>query len=398
MVILCSSVLMSSSKRYLVACSAGPDSMALLDIYRRKYEVKVCHINYHHRDTADRDENIIRKYCDKHGLELFVYDYKESKGNFQEAARNFRYDCFSKLVDEYKLDGVLVAHHKDDLIETYLMQRERGSVSFYGLKEENTVRGVRVIRPLLNMSKAELIEYDREHDIEYGIDESNLGNDYKRNRIRHSTVEKMSAEKKNEIIGEINRLNNELRIKEEAVNSFINGKDRFAADEFLGCRYVKDVLRKLLYVDLSEAYLDEILKALLRNGVEIKVHSKFISRVYDSIEVYPERQDYAYVLSEVEYKDFGEFVLMESGDDFHGVTLSADDFPITIRNYHEGDFIKMRYGTKKLNRYFIDHKISYRERRRYPVMVNRNNEVVLVPGIGSNVNHYSKHHSVYMLK
>ena len=103
-------------------------------------------------------------------------------------------------MDEYKLDGVLVAHHKDDLIETYLMQRERGSVSFYGLKEENTVRGVRVIRPLLNMSKAELIEYDREHDIEYGIDESNLGNDYKRNRIRHSTVEKMSAEKKNEII------------------------------------------------------------------------------------------------------------------------------------------------------------------------------------------------------
>ena len=89
---------------------------------------------------------------------------------------------------------------------------------------------------------------------------------------------------------------------------------------------------------------------------------------------------------------------MESGDDFHGVTLSADDFPITIRNYHEGDFIKMRYGTKKLNRYFIDHKISYRERRSYPVMVNRNNEVVLVPCIGSNVNHYSKHHSVYMLK
>lgn len=372
--------------------------MALLDIYRREYEVMVCHINYHHRDTADRDENIIRQYCSEYGLELFVYDYVESKGNFQEAARNFRYDCFKKLVDKYGLDGVLVAHHKDDLIETYLMQKERGSVSFYGLREETDIRGVRVIRPLLDRTKTELIDYDKSHNIEYGIDESNLGNDYKRNRIRHSLVEKMSDDEKNSIVAEIKKLNLELKNIEEAVDSFIDNRDKFNAEEFLGFKYVKNVLRKLLYTDLSEAYLKEIIRALGKNGVEIKVHNKFISRVYDFIEVYPVMQDYAYVFDKIEFKDFGEFKLTDSGDDFHGVTLEDNDFPITVRNYRVGDYILMRYGTKRLNRYFIDKKIGYRERRSYPVMVNKDNEIVLVPGIGSNVSHYSKHHSVYMLK
>ena len=58
----------------------------------------------------------------------------------------------------------------------------------------------------------------------------------------------------------------------------------------------------------------------------------------------------------------------------------------------------MRYGTKKINRFFIDKKIRYSERKTWPIMLNRNNEVILVPGIGSNVNHYSKKHNVYMLK
>lgn len=372
--------------------------MALLDIYRKKYDVKVCHINYHHRDTADRDENIIREYCKKNKLELYVFDYVESKGNFQEAARNFRYDCFRKLVDEHKLDGVLVAHHKDDLIETYLMQKERGQVSYYGLREAVTVRGVRVIRPLLNKTKAELIEYDIQNGIEYGVDESNLSDDYKRNRIRHSIVEKMSDDDKNDIVHEIEIKNDKLKQEEETVNDFIGNRDRFKADEFLEFRYVKSVLRRLLYTDLSEKHLEEIIKALRVNGTEIKVHNKFISRVYDFIEVYPIKTDYAYVFDKIEFKDFDEFKLTDSGDDFHGVTLSDDDFPITVRNYHEGDFIRMRYGKKKLNRYFIDKKISYRERRSYPVMLNCHNEIVLVPGIGSNANHYSKKHSVYMLK
>ena len=135
-----------SNKRYLVACSAGPDSMALLDIFRKKYEVMVSHINYHHRPTADRDENILRDYCKKHNLRLFVDDYIPTKGNFQDRARVFRYERFAYYVNEYELDGVLVAHHQDDLIETYLLQKQRGSTpSYYGLRQEVLIKGVKIV-------------------------------------------------------------------------------------------------------------------------------------------------------------------------------------------------------------------------------------------------------------
>ena len=121
-------------EKVLIACSGGPDSMALLDMVKDKYDVYVAHINYHKRATADRDERIVKNYCKKNNLPLYVKDYKDTKGgNFQDKARVFRYEYFSQLVKELKLKRVLVAHHKDDLIETYFLQLNRGGeVSYYG--------------------------------------------------------------------------------------------------------------------------------------------------------------------------------------------------------------------------------------------------------------------------
>ena len=71
--------------KYLVACSGGPDSMALLDMFKDKYELYVCHINYHKRESAKRDELIVRRYCKKNRIKCFVYDYIDSDGgNFQD--------------------------------------------------------------------------------------------------------------------------------------------------------------------------------------------------------------------------------------------------------------------------------------------------------------------------
>lgn len=388
-----------SNKRYLVACSAGPDSMALLDIFRKKYEVMVSHINYHHRPTADRDENILAAYCKKHNLRLFVDDYIPTKGNFQDRARVFRYERFAYYVNEYELDGVLVAHHQDDLIETYLLQKQRGSTpSYYGLRQEVLIKGVKIIRPLLDKTKKELQLYLEENGIPYGIDESNLSDDYSRNKIRHQIIDKLNAESRKEILLEIKEKNSELELVNTKVESFINKRTIFPANEFLNFEYLNELIRYLLSQDLSDDHIKEIIKALQNNGVDLKIHDKFISREYDSIEVYFEKADYTYTFEKIDYKSFPYFKLTDSGDDFHGVSVSADDFPLTIRNYQPGDKIKMRYGTKKINRFFIDKKIRYSERKTWPIMLNRNNEVILVPGIGSNVNHYSKKHNVYMLK
>ena len=107
-------------KRVLIGVSGGPDSMALLDMMKDKYEVYVAHVNYHHRDTALRDELIVEDYCKKYDIPYFKKDYVEVEGgNFQENARIFRYEFYKEIIDKYDLECVMLAHHKDDLIETY---------------------------------------------------------------------------------------------------------------------------------------------------------------------------------------------------------------------------------------------------------------------------------------
>ena len=84
---------------YIVACSGGPDSMALLDmLYKANFKIIVCHVNYKTRDESDSEEQLVRRYCEKNDLKLFV-DYFDNvyKGSFEVAARVFRYSFFKKI-------------------------------------------------------------------------------------------------------------------------------------------------------------------------------------------------------------------------------------------------------------------------------------------------------------
>lgn len=393
--------MINNSKKYLVACSGGPDSMALLDMYKDKYELIVCHINYHKRDTALRDEKIVKKYCKENNIPFIKFDYKEeSKGNFQDAARVFRYKCFAECVFKYKLDGVLVGHHLDDLLETYIMQTQRNSeVTWYGLKPKTKIMGNNIVRPLLKYTKKELEDYCILHNVPYGIDESNLTDHYKRNRIRHSTIEKMSKKDKLILLKEIKQKNKDKQKEDKLVKEFIKSNKRYDYNTFINFPYIKKVLRVLIKEDLSDKHLDEIIKALKsKNNIELLINNKYIFKEYGYIEVMDKVVDYKYTFNSLTYKKYKYFKLAKSGTSFEGVTLSKEDFPITIRNVKDGDFIKMRYGTKKINRFFIDNKIPSADRKVWPIMFNNKGDAILVPKIGCNINHYSSKHNLFMLK
>lgn len=182
---------------YLVAVSGGPDSTALLNMLRNlKCPLVICHVNYHKRKESDSEQAMIGRYAEKWHIPYHVLDTSSMKpeGNFQAWAREVRYAFFQKQYRAYRAAGLFVAHQEDDLLETYLMQKKRGGiVSYYGLKEETELLGMRVLRPLLNFTKAELEDYCRRNRLDYSIDASNLRDDYLRNRIRHCVVEKMSS-------------------------------------------------------------------------------------------------------------------------------------------------------------------------------------------------------------
>lgn len=115
-----------------------------------------------------------------------------------------------------------MAHQMDDCIETYIFQKRRNMVcSWYGLKEESSRHGYFIHRPLLGYTKKELEEYCIDHQISYGIDESNLTNHYTRNEIRHTMIESMSKDEKVEYIHRIQDENKELTKQNEEIESFL---------------------------------------------------------------------------------------------------------------------------------------------------------------------------------
>lgn len=378
--------------------------MALLDMYFKKgCYVEVAHVNYHKRDTANRDEKIVEDYCKKNNIVLHKLDFDQNnvKGNFQAQARKVRYSWFAEICNVFNLNVVLVAHHEDDYIETYLMQKAKNlGVDTYGLADHNEIYGANVYRPLLDTPKQELINYCKRRKIEYGIDESNLTDTYTRNKIRHSKVEKMSFEERKEIVNEAIIKNIELLQKRTAALRFIYSKNSFDYDEFINYEYLTYAIKEYFDVPMSDKYLNEIVRQLKNNdSYKLLKKGKYLVKEYGKVNLFRKPEEYSFKVeyNELFYTDY--FKIQRTGkDSLSCVKVSEDDYPLTIRNVKQGDSIKMRYGTKKINRFFIDNKISLKQRLTWPIVLNRHGDAILVPGIGCSVNHYGLKPNLYVIK
>lgn len=397
-------------ERIIVAVSGGADSMALLHMLTIKgYEIIVVHVNYQVRESAKRDQKIVENFCQKHNLTLKILYAKEAVGNFQAFARRLRYDYMQEIAKEYDTYDVYVAHHLDDVIETYLMQKERKSIpEFYGIKSELNYETITLKRPLLHLSKEEIIEYCRNNNIEYGDDESNFKNDYTRNRIRNTVVSKMSKIDKQDLINEIKKLNSNLESEAKVLTDIVDEfKKDFSLKKLLAHKdeIIIKVMRLYLkeyniYTLTDDEYENLILFLKSSGNGQYDVSKKYlIDKSYGCLTIVEKNNlQYSYTFNEiVEFKcEFFEIKL--SGRSTEAVTLSETDFPITIRNFEDGDKIQMQYGSKAVNRFFIDRKIPLYQRPSWPIVLNASNEVILVPRLGCNLTHYSNIPTMFVVK
>ena len=385
---------------YIVAVSGGPDSMALFDMARRHGLNLICaHVNYHKRASAYRDEVIVATYCKKYQIPFYKLDAGEGHGNFQAFARDLRYDFFKEIGLKYQTNHVLVAHQLDDYIETLLIQKDRGSIPFYyGIKNPMELKGLELHRPLLTYTKEDLTNYCLEHHIPFGIDESNLSDDYLRNRYRHQIVEKMSKAEKLALYHKIEALNQKrAQLIAQYRKKFT--KEIYNVEEIENITDLNLFLRIKLYEDLSEAHLEELKRLIFTTEhFKVQIRNRFVCKEYGVIAFFDEPQDYEYVLMRPALAKAEHFKIVENADSFNSLTLSPDDFPLTIRNYHQGDKIRMVYGTKKLSRFFIDQKILSSKRQTWPVVLNRHGEIIFVPKIGCCKTHYSIKPNFFMIE
>jgi len=401
-----------AEKKWIIGVSGGPDSMALLDLCRRHQVAVVCaHVNYHHRPTADRDQQLVELYCRRHAIPFFSRSpKKEAGGNFQAWARDVRYAFFAELAKAEGAAGVLIAHHLDDFLETALLQQESGRQSeVVGIREEGRVMGVQVVRPLLNRTKQQLQDYCDRHHIPYGIDESNLSDDYRRNQLRHHQLAELSEAQKRSAVQKLKRRNRNRQKRRDAVKAKLNPANQIISQEiFLTLNEAEQRIFLRMWMQEqgisvpSEAFLIELTKALKQKqgnfNLTFSKDRRFqLAYGFFSLD-FTEEVSYCYVLDKIELFATPYFKVAMQGETTEAVTLAEEDFPITIRSPQPQDAIQLRFGTKRLNRWFIDRKIPPDQRRSWPVVVNRRGEIVLVPKIGCNVAHYSNNPTCFVIK
>lgn len=203
-------------KKYIAGVSGGPDSMALLNMFKKKI-VAVCHVNYCKRSSSMRDEKIVENFCKKNQIIFFCLrvsknNYECGKSNnFQHQARQIRYDFYEKCAQKVRCWNVLTGHNLDDSLETAYDQINRRVITtFYGIRKKNFYRSIKIYRPLIYIRKKALERYCQSLGIEFGVDETNFSDIYKRN-LNRKIIAKWSPEKFLLFCSEIRKKNCELK-------------------------------------------------------------------------------------------------------------------------------------------------------------------------------------------
>jgi tRNA(Ile)-lysidine synthase len=207
--------MLKKGERVIVACSGGPDSVALLYLLnqiRKKYglQLSVAHINHKLRGKeSDEDERFVKRLAKKTGLNYYSKSFdvkkmaREEKLSIEECARKVRGAFLNRLANRIKADKIALGHNADDQAETVLMRLIRGAGGL-GLSGISPVSG-KIIRPFLETTREIIEQFLRENNYHFRIDSSNLRKDYLRNRVRLELLPHLKENYNPQIVKVLNR-------------------------------------------------------------------------------------------------------------------------------------------------------------------------------------------------
>ncbi len=263
--------LFSKQDKILVALSGGADSVALTRILiTLGYHCEAAHCNFALRgEESDRDEDFVRNFCRSlnikcHSIHFETRRYAAQQSiSIEMAARELRYNWFSKICEESDCQVVAVAHHKDDSVETMLLNLIRGTGinGLLGIRPKNG----NVVRPLLCASRQEVVEYLHRMNQTYVTDSTNLEDEYTRNKIRLNLLplmEEINPSVKDGLVKTASYLNDISKVYQQAIKESI---DRiFITPE-------KEIsIEKLMNEPAPQALLFEVLSPLGFNSTQVE--------------------------------------------------------------------------------------------------------------------------------
>jgi len=191
----------------VVGVSGGPDSMALLELIRqlsdeKGFRIMAAHLNHGIRGSeSDADEGFVREFCESRGIRLLVEradvpSIAESPGiSLEMAARNARFEFFKRITRDNNCDTVALGHNADDRVELLLMRLLRGSGGhgLGSLRPVKKIDDIIIIRPLLSITRAEILDFLGERGIPYRTDSTNLDLTTDRGKVRNTILPELIA-------------------------------------------------------------------------------------------------------------------------------------------------------------------------------------------------------------
>lgn len=430
--------MLKASDKVVFGLSGGADSVCLLlslcllsdRLMISRDDFYAVHINHMLRgDTAYEDEEFAGRFAEELGVHFICFrrDIAEYARNrhctVEEAGREYRYRCFEDVASKYGCTKIAVAHNKNDMAETVLFNMVRGS-GLNGLGGIPAVRG-KVIRPLLDVTRAEIEDFLAKQGQTYRTDETNLGMDYDRNRIRNGVMP---------VLEQINSsaVEHICQVAEDAKDSYSYIHEQAVAG-YGGC--IGEGIENTVELDIGELYkvspvlqehmVHEALadvagrrKDLTRRHIMSAVgliyqdtgksvmlpYGICARRSYDRLiisNVQDTEYDYEIKINSEGYYDIPSWgsatVAFEAYTADMGITkkiyTKMFDYGkikgnLCIRTPKAGDYIVIDSAgrKKKLSRLFIDNKIDRRNRDKWPVLAC-GNEIIWAIGLRYNISY-----------
>ena len=436
--------MIKAGETVVVGVSGGADSVCLLHMLLKHKEtlgIKLLVVHVHHGirgESADRDASFVEELCGRFNLPFFLYKYnipefaKKEGMSTEEAGRYARYEAFDKCLKENGVEDmgkIAVAHNKDDSAETVLLNLFRGA-GIKGLKGIVPLRD-RIIRPVLCLDRGEIERYLQENNLEYITDETNLTEEYTRNKIRLNILPLIKSDINEKAVEHIENTAMNLgliddymecqckleydRLVEERADGLFISKGFAELHKAMQGQLIKNCLYKVAKKrkDISTVHISSVVDLFhMEVGKCVNLPYKMIAkRQYEGVDIYIQKKydnkkrDLTYAINiqgEGEYvfenetvsaslkihrDSYKEWIFIEN---IYTKWIRCDIIKgnLQLRTRKAGDYIVVdsKGSKKKLKDYFIDLKIPREERDSILLLAN-GNEIVWIIGYRLNWNY-----------
>jgi len=402
--------------KVIVACSGGPDSMFLLHVLKEYGLDVVCaHVNHNLREESKEEYEYVKNYC---VINNIIFEGTElhdlPKVNTELVAREKRYEFFKTLIDKYNSKFLFTAHHGDDMIETILLRLVRGSTlnGYAGFNIITKKDGYDIVRPLVYLTKAQIMKELDILGIKYYMDSTNLSDEHLRNRYRKYVLPILKEEDKNvhlkflkyhkEAQSYYDYIN--TKVYEYMADMFDNNvldlKKFNLLDDFIKDKLLREIIR-IYYPDnlylIDDNNINELLKAITSDKPNIsivlpnniKVRKEYDKLYFDTQDKKTDEYDFIFdkdiitPIGTIKYITDTSLYKEDKSNNIIRINSKDVKLPLHIRNKKNGDKISVKNmnGSKKVSDIFIDNKLSKQLRDIYPIVTDNDNNIIFIPGI-----------------